>query len=72
MKTTQDTQATAPQKSPDARNYTEARSREHLLAEEVEAIHEAIKKNVSRQAHLDSTLILVIYCHGLRVEAAMT
>jgi type 1 fimbriae regulatory protein FimB/type 1 fimbriae regulatory protein FimE len=72
MKTTQDTQATAPKKPPNARKYTEVRSREYLLAEEVEVIREAIKKNGSRHAPLDSTLILVIYRHGLRVEAAMT
>lgn len=33
-------------------------------------MHEAIKKNGSRHAHLDSTPILVIYRHGLRVEEA--
>jgi hypothetical protein len=44
--------------SPNARKYTEVRSREHLLTEEVEAMREAIKKNGGRHAHRDSTLIL--------------
>jgi site-specific recombinase XerD len=70
MKTTQDMQNTVSRKSPNSRTYAEVRSREHLLAEEVEAMREAIKKNAGRHAHRDSTLILVIYRHGLRVEEA--
>lgn len=56
--------------SPNARTYAEVRSREHLLAEEVEAMREAIKQKGGRHTHRDSTLILVIYRHGLRVEEA--
>lgn len=58
--------------SPNKRKYSEVRSREHLLQEEVEAIREAIRKKGSRHAHRDSTLILVMYRHGLRVEEAAT
>ena len=57
-------------RSPNARKYSEVRSREHLLSEEVEAMREAIKKRGGRHAHRDATLILVIYRHGLRVEEA--
>lgn len=56
--------------SPNQRKYSEVRSREHLLSEEVEAMREAIKKKGGRHAHRDSTLILLIYRHGLRVEEA--
>jgi hypothetical protein len=55
---------------PNARKYSEVRSREHLLSEEVEAMREAIKKRGGRHAHRDATLLLVIYRHGLRVEEA--
>jgi site-specific recombinase XerD len=48
------------------------RSREHLLPEEVEAMREAIKKKGGRHAHRNSTLLLVMYRHGLRVEEAAT
>jgi site-specific recombinase XerD len=57
-------------RSPNARKYSEVRSREHLLSEEVEAMREAIKKRGGRHAHRDATLLLVIYRHGLRVEEA--
>jgi site-specific recombinase XerD len=71
MKTTQGTQNPALGKLPNARRYAEVRSREHLLAAEVEAMREVIKKNGSHHAHRDNTLILVIYRHGLRVEEAV-
>jgi integrase len=38
-----------------------------LLPEEVELMRSAIKKSKGRHAHRDSTLILLIYRHGLRV-----
>ena len=57
-------------RSPNARKYSEVRSREHLLSEEVEAMREAIRKRGGRYAHRDATLLLVIYRHGLRVEEA--
>ncbi|OUL26886.1 recombinase XerD [Nostoc sp. RF31YmG] len=38
-----------------------------MLPEEVEAMRSAIKKSKTRHAHRDSTLILLIYRHGLRV-----
>jgi site-specific recombinase XerD len=68
MKTTPNTQGTVSKKSPNSRKYADVRSREHLLAEEVEAMRDAIKKKSGRHAHRDSTLILIIYRHGLRVE----
>jgi integrase len=46
------------------------RTREHLLLEEVEAMQEALKKAKGRHAHRDSTLILFMYRHGLRVAEA--
>lgn len=56
--------------SPNKRKYSEVRSREHLLPEEVEQMREAIKKKGGRHAYRDSTLILMMYRHGLRVEEA--
>lgn len=58
-------------KSPNARKYSEVRTREHLLPAEVEAMQKAIKKSQGRHAHRDSTLILLIYRHGLRVAEAI-
>ncbi|MBD2519850.1 tyrosine-type recombinase/integrase [Nostoc sp. FACHB-973] len=54
-------------KSPNFRKYSEVRIREYLLPEEVAAMRQAIKKSKGRHAHRDSTLILLIYRHGLRV-----
>ncbi|WP_245587551.1 tyrosine-type recombinase/integrase [Cylindrospermum stagnale] len=56
--------------SPNSRKYSEVRTREHLLPEKVEAMRSAIKKSKCRHAHRDSTLILLIYRHGLRVAEA--
>jgi type 1 fimbriae regulatory protein FimB/type 1 fimbriae regulatory protein FimE len=53
--------------SPNSHKYSEVRTREHLLPEEVELMRSAIKKSKGRHAHRDSTLILLIYRHGLRV-----
>jgi type 1 fimbriae regulatory protein FimB/type 1 fimbriae regulatory protein FimE len=53
--------------SPNSHRYSEVRTREHLLPEEVEAMRSAIKKSKGRHAHRDSTLILLTYRHGLRV-----
>ena len=57
-------------KSHNARKYSFVRTREHLLPAEVEAMRRAIKKSHGRHAHRDSTLILFIYRHGLRVAEA--
>lgn len=70
METTQDAEIRTSRKSPNSRKYAEVRAREHLLQEEVEAMREGIKKKGGRHAHRDSTLILVMYRHGLRVEEA--
>lgn len=70
METTQDAKSRTSRKSPNSRKYAEVRSREHLLQEEVEAMREGIKKKGGRHTHRDSTLILLIYRHGLRVEEA--
>lgn len=56
--------------SPNSRKYSEVRTREHLLPEEVEAMRSGLKKANGRHAHRDSTLILLIYRHGLRVSEA--
>jgi integrase len=56
--------------SPNKHKYSEVRSREHLLPEEVESMREAIKKRGGRHAHRDATLILLIYRHGLRLSEA--
>ncbi|MBW4433194.1 MAG: tyrosine-type recombinase/integrase [Pelatocladus maniniholoensis HA4357-MV3] len=53
--------------SPNFRKYSEVRTREHLLPEEVELMRSAIKKSKGRHAHRDSTIILLCYRHGLRV-----
>jgi len=55
-------------KSPNQRTYSEVRSREYLLPEEVDAMMKAIRKRGGRHAHRDSTLILRLYRHGLRVS----
>jgi integrase len=57
-------------KSPNSRKYSEVRTREYLLSAEIEAMRSAIKKGKGRHAHRDSTLILLIYRHGLRVAEA--
>ena len=57
-------------KSPNSRKYSEVRTREYLLLQEVEAMRSAIKQSKGRHAHRDSTLILLIYRHGLRVSEA--
>ena len=56
--------------SPNSHKYSFVRTREHLLPAEVEAMQKAIKKSPGRHAHRDSTLILLIYRHGLRVAEA--
>lgn len=53
--------------SPNFRKYSEVRTREHLLPEEVELMRSAIKKSKGRHAHRDSSIILLCYRHGLRV-----
>ncbi|MCP6761222.1 MAG: tyrosine-type recombinase/integrase [Fischerella sp. CENA71] len=53
--------------SPNSHKYSEIRTREYLLPEEVELMRSAIKKSKGHHAHRDSTLILLIYRHGLRV-----
>jgi len=56
--------------SPNSRKYSEVRTREHLLPEEVNAMCVAIKKKAGRHAHRDATLLLLIYRHGLRLSEA--
>ncbi len=50
--------------APTRRRNVELRSREHLTANEVEALIEAAKAN--RYGHRDATTILVAFRHGLR------
>lgn len=45
--------------SPNFRKYSEVRTREYLLPEEVELMRSAIRKSKGRHAHRDSTLILL-------------
>ncbi len=54
-------------KSPNNRPYSEVRSREYLSKNEVEKLIEAIKQG-SRYPHRDSTLILVMFRHALRIS----
>ena len=57
-------------KSPNSRKYSEVRAREYLLSAEIESMRSGVKKGKGRHAHRDSTLILLIYHHGLRVAEA--
>ncbi len=43
--------------SPNSHKYSEVRTREHLLPQEVEAMRSAIKQSKGRHAHRDSTLM---------------
>ena len=52
---------------PRRRKNSESRSREHLEADEVNALMEAAAK-LGRHGHRDQTLILLAYRHGLRVS----
>jgi type 1 fimbriae regulatory protein FimB/type 1 fimbriae regulatory protein FimE len=45
------------------------RHREHLLANEVQKLIEAARKN--RHGHRDSTLIMVLFSHGLRIQEGL-
>jgi type 1 fimbriae regulatory protein FimB/type 1 fimbriae regulatory protein FimE len=56
--------------TPNSRKYAAVRTREYLLVSEIEAMRDALKKAGGRHAHRDSTLILLIYRHGLRVAEA--
>jgi integrase len=56
--------------SPNCHKYQEVRKREYLLPEEVDAMRSAINKSKCRYAHRNSTLILLIYRHGLRLSEA--
>lgn len=60
----------SPLQSPNSRKYAAVRTREYLLEKEIEAMRDALKKAGGRHAHRDSTLILLIYRHGLRVAEA--
>lgn len=55
-------------RSPNLRKYDELRSREHLLPDEIDAMRRAIKQAEGYHAHRDTTLLLLIYRHGLRVS----
>ncbi len=54
-------------KSPNCRTYDQIRPREHLTAQEVEQMIKAAK-TVGRHGHRDSSLILLAYRHGLRIN----
>ncbi|GAC1504498.1 MAG: tyrosine-type recombinase/integrase [Chamaesiphon sp.] len=56
--------------SPNSRKYAAVRTREYLLDSEIEAMRDSLKKAGGRHAHRDSTLVLLIYRHGLRVAEA--
>ncbi|WP_300006617.1 tyrosine-type recombinase/integrase [Anabaena sp. AL09] len=60
----------SPIQSPNSRKYAAVRTREYLLVSEIEAMRDALKKADGCHAHRDSTLILLIYRHGLRVAEA--
>jgi site-specific recombinase XerD len=45
------------------------RHREHLLLTEVEKLIESARKN--RYGHRDSTLILILFTHGLRIQEGL-
>lgn len=60
-----------PRPSPNSRKYAEVRVREYLLPREVESMRDALSKAGGRHAHRDSTLILLMYRHGLRVAEAV-
>ena len=60
----------SPLQSPNSHKYAAVRTREYLLDSEIEAMRDALKKAGGRHAHRDSTLILLIYRHGLRVAEA--
>jgi integrase len=55
---------------PVRRPNAETRTREHLVAAEVEALIEAAKDN--RHGHRDATMILLAYRHGLRAAELVT
>jgi len=59
-------------KSPNSRQYSEVRTREYLLPEEVAAMRAAIKRSKGRHAHRNSTLILLMYRHGLSLAEVAT
>jgi integrase len=63
--------ANPPRPSPNSRKYAQVRVREYLLPIEVESMRDALKKASGRHAHRDSTLILLMYRHGLRVAEAV-
>jgi integrase len=60
----------AVSETPNSHKYSAVRTREYLLGTEIEAMRDALKKAGGRHAHRDSTLILLIYRHGLRVAEA--
>lgn len=60
----------SPLQSPNSHKYAAVRTREYLLSSEIEAMRDALKKAGGRHAHRDSTLVLLIYRHGLRVAEA--
>jgi type 1 fimbriae regulatory protein FimB/type 1 fimbriae regulatory protein FimE len=59
------------EKSPPSKpRNADVRPREHLTEQEVEALIKAAKQG--RHGHRDTTLILLMYRHGLRVSEAVT
>ncbi|MBW4458632.1 MAG: tyrosine-type recombinase/integrase [Nodosilinea sp. WJT8-NPBG4] len=60
-----------PSSGPPQKPKNEAvRSREYLTTDEVEALTQAAKK-LGRHGHRDSTMIMLMYRHGLRVAEAI-
>ena len=52
-------------------DYKTSEVLQYLLPIEVESMRDALKKASGRHAHRDSTLILLMYRHGLRVAEAV-
>lgn len=61
---------TVTNRPPVKKSNLELRCREHLFPHEVEALMKAAKE--SRYPHRNSTLILIMYRHGLRISEACT
>ena len=57
-------------KVPGRPKNSEARSREHLTLEEVQALTKAAG-STGRHRHRDQTLILIMFRHGVRVSEAV-
>ncbi len=58
-------------KSPNSRPYSEIRSREYLSEDEVKKVIKGLNEK-SRNGHRDSTLVLLMFRHALRVSELMS